>query len=277
MRGRGWCWRRIRPSGGVDAFWLVGGRLVDWGPLAGGRGRAGGRTAAALAARRVGPGELGAHVPPDEVDEIRIVAGYWHRTGHAAAGARPGAEPRSASGVRRSASSAANGSSTTVGLDLVGADGDRPPGRASRRTSASAIGPSAGDTVTLPPARQRVLEREFIARLRRAAKPQAAEVAIGLAAVVQPRDRLLADVAALRERDRAFVEAGLLGDHAVVEVDAVARAAALDPQALGGRLRHRPAPASPSAARSASVSAASHSRSMPTSVRIARGRDAVDL
>jgi hypothetical protein len=57
-------------------------------------------------------------------------------------------------------------------------------------------------------------------------------VAVRLAAVVQPRDGLLADVAALRERDRALVEPGLLRDHRVVEVDPVARAAALHPHHL---------------------------------------------
>jgi DNA polymerase-3 subunit epsilon len=57
-----------------DGFWLIGGRLVDWGPVG---------DAAALAQRcrealtRAGRiGELGAHVPPDEVDEVRIVASW---------------------------------------------------------------------------------------------------------------------------------------------------------------------------------------------------------
>jgi hypothetical protein len=50
---------------------------------------------------------------------------------------------------------------------------------------------------------------------------------------VQARDGLLADVAALGEADRAVVEAGLLRDHRVVEVHAVARAAVLDPQDVG--------------------------------------------
>jgi DNA polymerase-3 subunit epsilon len=77
-------------EGAPEAFWLVGGRLVDFGPLAG--GGSGGdpgsgsdpvsavddlvtRTAAAL--RREGRvGEVGAHVPPDEVDEVRIL-GTW--------------------------------------------------------------------------------------------------------------------------------------------------------------------------------------------------------
>jgi DNA polymerase-3 subunit epsilon len=58
-----------------DVFWLVGGRLVDWGPLPDDRDELAERTEAAL--RRGGrTGEIGAHVPPDEVDEVRIVATY---------------------------------------------------------------------------------------------------------------------------------------------------------------------------------------------------------
>ena len=64
------------PAGtGGDAFWLVGGRLVDWGPLPSDSEELEQRTAAAL--RRGGrAGELGAHVPPAEIDEVRIVATY---------------------------------------------------------------------------------------------------------------------------------------------------------------------------------------------------------
>jgi DNA polymerase-3 subunit epsilon len=58
-----------------DGFWLAGGRLVDWGPLDDDLDRFEARTSAAL--RRAGRiGELGAHVPPDEVDEVRII-GSW--------------------------------------------------------------------------------------------------------------------------------------------------------------------------------------------------------
>ena len=58
-----------------DAFWITGGRLVDWGALPDDAHGVAERTAAAL---RTGgrAGELGAHVPPDEIDEVRIVATY---------------------------------------------------------------------------------------------------------------------------------------------------------------------------------------------------------
>jgi DNA polymerase-3 subunit epsilon len=70
------------PTRAPEPFWLVGGRLVDSGPPTAGGADAGGgvedlmaRTAAAL--RREGRvGEVGAHVPPDEVDEVRIL-GTW--------------------------------------------------------------------------------------------------------------------------------------------------------------------------------------------------------
>jgi hypothetical protein len=61
----------------LDAFWVVGGRLVDWGPVAADPEPAEleRRTAAALARGERGPG-VGTHLPPDEVDEMRIVAAY---------------------------------------------------------------------------------------------------------------------------------------------------------------------------------------------------------
>jgi DNA polymerase-3 subunit epsilon len=59
----------------ADVFWLVGGRLVDWGPLPDDLDELVPRTEAAL--RRGGrAGELGAHVPPEEIDEVRIVGTY---------------------------------------------------------------------------------------------------------------------------------------------------------------------------------------------------------
>ncbi|MDQ6842482.1 MAG: UvrB/UvrC motif-containing protein, partial [Actinomycetota bacterium] len=64
------------PTGpGVEAFWLAGGRLVDWGAVKDGVEELEGRTRCALAG--AGPvGDLAAHVPPAEVDEVRIVVGY---------------------------------------------------------------------------------------------------------------------------------------------------------------------------------------------------------
>jgi DNA polymerase-3 subunit epsilon len=57
-----------------DAFWLAAGRLVDWGPLPG-MDELEARTRAAVA-RGGRRGELGAHVPRNEVDEVRIVASW---------------------------------------------------------------------------------------------------------------------------------------------------------------------------------------------------------
>jgi DNA polymerase-3 subunit epsilon len=65
------------PTHPPEAFWLVGGRLVDSGPVGPeiGLGELAERTERAL--RRAGRvGEVGAHVPPDEVDEMRIL-GTW--------------------------------------------------------------------------------------------------------------------------------------------------------------------------------------------------------
>ena len=53
-----------------DAFWLVAGRLVDWGPLPGAT-ELSSRTEAALSRR---PGRTA--IPADEIDEIRIVASW---------------------------------------------------------------------------------------------------------------------------------------------------------------------------------------------------------
>ena len=58
-----------------DAFWLAGGRLVDWGPAPEDTQALERRNQAALR-RAARAGELGAHVPPDEIDELRIIATY---------------------------------------------------------------------------------------------------------------------------------------------------------------------------------------------------------
>ncbi len=115
------------------------------------------------------------------------------------------------------------------------------PGAASRRTSASAIGPSAGETQAEPDASDDLARRAAAPSPRSAGsrQAQAAQVAVRLALVVQPGDGLLADVAALREAHGALVDAGLLGDRVAVHVEAEARPAGLDPQALGGLLGDR--------------------------------------
>jgi DNA polymerase III subunit epsilon len=65
----------VAPS--ADAFWLVAGRLVDWGPLScdSDPDELEQRTVAALH-RGCRAGELATHLPPGEVDEVRIVATY---------------------------------------------------------------------------------------------------------------------------------------------------------------------------------------------------------
>ena len=57
-----------------DAFWIVGGRIADWGELPSDLDEIEARTAAALA-RAPRPGET-AHVPAEEIDEVRIVSGW---------------------------------------------------------------------------------------------------------------------------------------------------------------------------------------------------------
>ena len=93
------------------------------------------RTRAAL--KRGGrAGELGAHVPPDEIDELRIVSTYLasHPDTTQLALERDGDRE----GVYR------NGSSTTSAVVLSPSPTvTTVPAGASRRTSASAIGPSA--------------------------------------------------------------------------------------------------------------------------------------
>ncbi|MEA2212780.1 MAG: polymerase subunit epsilon [Solirubrobacteraceae bacterium] len=59
-----------------DAFWLAGGRLVDWGPVAPDGVKALDEQVDAALGKGGRIGELGAHVPPAEIDEVRIL-GTW--------------------------------------------------------------------------------------------------------------------------------------------------------------------------------------------------------
>jgi DNA polymerase-3 subunit epsilon len=61
-------------DGRFDAFWIVGGRVADWGPLPADPDEVAARTETALATRTA-PG-LGGWLPADELDEARIV-GSW--------------------------------------------------------------------------------------------------------------------------------------------------------------------------------------------------------
>jgi len=56
-------------TGRLDAFWLVGGRVVDWGTLPESTAEVHARTNEALRA-------VGAQLRPEEVDEVRLV-GAW--------------------------------------------------------------------------------------------------------------------------------------------------------------------------------------------------------
>jgi DNA polymerase-3 subunit epsilon len=74
-----------------DAFWVVGGRVVDWGTLPEDPAELASRTADAL--RAAPPAELGGWLRPDEIDEARIV-GLWLAAHEARVRElRPGADP----------------------------------------------------------------------------------------------------------------------------------------------------------------------------------------
>src|SRR5215207_492305 len=124
--------------------------------------------------------------------------------------------------------------------DAVVADGERVAGRRlapDQRQRDPSVHRRLDDGAE--PADLALAEPQRVALRRRPTQLEPAQVAVRLAAEVQPRDRLLADVAALLERHRARVQAGFLRDHRVVEVDPVARPPGLDAADLGvglGRL-----------------------------------------
>jgi len=131
-----------------DALWLAGGRLVDFGELPSEPAAALERTRAVLR-RAEHAQELGAHVPPDEVDELRTVTSYLH--GHPELPQLPLAPPPADAEVLhfvRTAQAQANGSETTSAWDPLPSS-RRAPGSTSRRTKASAIGPKRGETAVL--------------------------------------------------------------------------------------------------------------------------------
>jgi DNA polymerase-3 subunit epsilon len=135
-----------------DALWLAGGRLLDFGELPGDLAECRQRCERALArAGRVD--QLGAHVPPAEIDELRIVATYL-----AAHPDTPelGLDPPPSRALLEAFVVQAKGKSTTSASPDAGPVETDDPTVASRRISASAIGPKRGETaalVTRPTAR----------------------------------------------------------------------------------------------------------------------------
>src|SRR5450755_2866519 len=99
-------------------------------------------------------GELGAHVPPNEVDEVRIIGGWLAAHQDAVQIPLHPAPDRErlqelVAEAARARAAQLNGSSTTSPVPPSAPTATADPGGASRRTRASAIGPSAGDTATL--------------------------------------------------------------------------------------------------------------------------------
>ncbi len=137
------------PAGGApDALWMVGGRLVDWGRLPEDPGELEGRTVGALV-RQARAGELGAHVPPAEIDEVRIVHTYLLShpdTPQLSLDPPPGRRQL----LEFVAGAQENGSSTTSAATAASPIVTAAPGGASRRTKARASAPSRGETATLP-------------------------------------------------------------------------------------------------------------------------------
>jgi DNA polymerase-3 subunit epsilon len=129
-----------------DAFWLVGGRLIDWGAVPADAAELLERTARALAkGGRVG--ELGAHVPPDEVDEVRLVRTYL--ASHLELPQLALEPAPTLEALRAFAAPQENGSSTTSAV-VPSPALTVAPTATSRRTKPSAIKPKRGDSVTVP-------------------------------------------------------------------------------------------------------------------------------
>ena len=126
-----------------DALWLAGGRLVDFGPLPDDLEETVRRTQRA-AARAARAGELGAHIPPEEVDELRILTGYL--ASHPDLPELPLDPAPAADQIRRFVQ--ANGSAATSAEPAVPTFMVAPSGT-SRRTKPRAIGPNRGETAAL--------------------------------------------------------------------------------------------------------------------------------
>jgi DNA polymerase-3 subunit epsilon len=134
----------------ADAFWVVGGRVRDWGPVPDPEALSE-RTKIALMRGRAGArgGELTAHLPPDEVDEMRILAS-WLASHPETPQLELDPEPDDAAlRVFVSGVQPLNGSSTTSAVVPLSPTETVVPTGASRRTSPSAIEPKVGEQATL--------------------------------------------------------------------------------------------------------------------------------
>ena len=215
-RARGWSSRRIpKEPGRGDAILLVGRprrRLAS----AAGRGprgalRGGGR------ARAPRPRDLGGWLPAEELDEVRLVGAPTWRGCDVAVLELPAPDPARLGARRRR--TAARPRSRAVELPS--------PTATSRRTKRERDrAEGGGDDARPDDGDDLAVAAQLGPGGQRRVRAQPEQPAVGLAPVEEPRDGLLADVAALLEVHGALVEPRLLGDDAVVEVDAVARPAA---------------------------------------------------
>jgi len=127
----------LKPS--FDALWLAGGRVLDFGPLPRDLGEVFDRTVRVIA-RGGRTGETGTHVPPGEVDELRIVTTYL--ASHPELRQLPLAPAPNVAELEAFLVQAKGSSTTSASPSFV-------PTGASRRTKARAIGPKRGDSAAL--------------------------------------------------------------------------------------------------------------------------------
>jgi DNA polymerase-3 subunit epsilon len=138
-----------------DALWLAAGRLLDFGPLPDDLAETAARTDRALG--RAGRPQTGAHIPPAEVDELRIVTSYL--TSHPELPQLALSPAPSTDELERFISAAQRGAEArsqprSKGRATTSAPSPSPlstraPGAASRRTKAKATGPTRGDSAAL--------------------------------------------------------------------------------------------------------------------------------
>jgi DNA polymerase-3 subunit epsilon len=132
----------------ADAFWVVGGRVRDWGSVPD-AAELHDRTQLALIRGSARRGELTAHLPPNEVDEMRILATWL--ASHPHTPQLPLDPPPSESMLAQFTAGVQplNGSSTTSAVVPLSPTLTVEPTGASRRTSASPIEPKVGEQASL--------------------------------------------------------------------------------------------------------------------------------